>query len=462
MESRIRLSAVSFVGLALASLALAERASAQYTGRFAVTMSFSPGTSGSYTPADMVVLNTTAAGATSGNSVWSTANLGLSIISNPNIDAFSDGTDYIDTTPAATCQEVLIEYTVTSTSAGTSGSLVESEKAGDGAASDVFTKHFLNNVDVYSYLASDHQNIAPTAQIDALAWAERAMYPVFFSVDSATASALSQPVPAGLGFNVRPADILMVSSAGSTPTIFRSHASLGLNAFDDIDALAVDYYIDGTIFVSLAAGSPSLNPASAYPAKTATAAGLIVYKGADPPAVIKTPAELDLLDTDDLTAVRISDPCLSAFQAAGNNVPYAGLADGNEPSPTTAFPWNYETIRVDSHIGNSRRQIWIESTDPPFNVSIKTQYPTQSAVVWVGFGSICTTSVLPVPIAKGFLAFPIAIVLPTIPPGSPPVVLPTPASLLPPGLQINLQGIVSTGLPNEYFMTNVVSLIGVP
>lgn len=437
---------------------------AQYTGRFAVTISFAPGSGGSFSAADGVVFNTTALGSSSGSVLWSAANLGLSGVASPNVDALSDGTDFVFPPSVATCTDVVVEYGVTSASAGAPGSLVQIEKADDGAASDVFSKTFSGGLENFAYLATDHQNVAPATQIDALAWVERPMYPIFFSVDGPTATELSKPVPTGLGFTVTPADILMVTNPGGVPSIFRSFASLGLTANDDIDALAIDYYQFGTIFLSLSAGSPSVNPSSSFPAKSATAAGIIVYDGAFPPAVYKDPDDLDLANTDDLTALRISDPCLAAFQGPAGSVPFAGLVDGNEPSPSTPFPWNFETIRVDNHVGNSRRQVWIESTDPPIVVTIRTQYPTETAIVWVGFGSICSAfaSTVPVPPAKGYLGFPITLVLPPITPGIPGATFNVAASSFPVGLQINLQGIVSTGVPGEAYMTNIVTIVAVP
>ncbi len=204
-----------------------------------VTESYAPPGSGVYHPAPMRVVNSTR---TSGNgTVWSRTALGLP--ANGNIDAFSEGSDIFPGTGPATgpaptvCRLILIEFSVTPATTGFGPGDIPAQAApsGNGAASDTFVvKWTPPAAPTPPVLSTDHVGIDATKDIDALTWANKPRWPVWYSVDQTTAD-LMGPMH---GTTFHKADVIQVTGPGATPTVFYSREDLGLSEQDDIDGLA--------------------------------------------------------------------------------------------------------------------------------------------------------------------------------------------------------------------------------
>ncbi len=313
--------------LALA-LALAVPAAAQQTNRHAETESYDPASPEvpGVSAADVVVVNSTIAGG--GGVPWPSALMGLP--PGANIDAFSDGTDILPPLPPVQCRTAFVEYTVDRAALGAPGGLVALEVAGDGAASDTFGLRIDGGGGKSYYHVSDRLAVTPRStagptetDLDALGWAERARWPVFYSLDP----------PSALLFGVLPGDV-MTSTGSGTSTIYRSAASLGLTASDDVDGLAVEP--TGAVALSVTQGSPRN---TVGPFAGIAGAGVLKVAAASPATIAYvTPADLMLLPTDELDGVRITDP--GSFHSL----------DGTEIDSISGFP--HEMVRVDGTGGN--------------------------------------------------------------------------------------------------------------
>jgi len=124
-------------------LATEPEATAQQADRFAVTQSFDIGSPelATYTHSDMVVVNSTRPASVAAARQWSSADLGLAATA--NIDGFSDGTDVLAVSSLhsllpLTCRRAYLEFTVDAATVGLPFSVIASQAAGNGAASDSF------------------------------------------------------------------------------------------------------------------------------------------------------------------------------------------------------------------------------------------------------------------------------------------------------------------------------------
>ena len=230
---------------------------------------------------------------------WTRAMLGVP--PGGNIDAFSDGSDSypplgmaLPTIPGQTIV-IWVQFSVDRTSVGTAFSPVDGEATSDGAAGDTFAVDLATGGGGH-VLITDSQCLTPLAgesNIDAISWFGQTTYPVFYSVDVATAALMQAILP-----GVTAGDVIIVPAAAAPPAILVSRAGLGLVAGDDIDALAYD--ISGTQFVfSLTRGSPT---AVATPLVGSAGLFTSVGGGTGPWAI---PAQLALPASDELDAVRI-------------------------------------------------------------------------------------------------------------------------------------------------------------
>jgi hypothetical protein len=132
--------------------------------------------------------------------------------------------------------------------------------------------------------------------MDALAWGTAIPDPdIYFSL------APSSPTLATLGAS--PADIL-VTRIGETPVIYRSAASLGLRAGDNIDGLCLYRNENKDVFLlSLGRGSPTLAAIGASPDD-------LLYAGGPDyrPSIFNNGSQYGLLSTDNLDAVKCQEP----------------------------------------------------------------------------------------------------------------------------------------------------------
>lgn len=362
-------------------LAATTAAFAQQANRHAETESYdstSPEVS-TYSTADIVVVNSKQIGG--GGVQWSAVEMGLP--AGANIDAFSDGSDILPPLPPVGCRNVFIEWTVDRASVGLPGSIVAAQAAaaGNGAASDTFGLHWKKGGAISYYHASDalvvtsRSPLGVETNLDALAWLERARWPVYFSVDAATAAMLG----------VSPADVL-TSPGNGTYAVYASEAALGLTAGDDIDAVAVAG-ASGDIVFSLTKGSPT---AFAGPFASIAAAGLLIYSGALPVTTYVLPATLTLDKTsDELDGVRITDP--GNFESC----------DASQVGPADGFPW--DSIVIDGYGGNVPHVIPL-SVGQPFLFEIRPLNPTNGWICLATPGRPCVCNELPIP-NVGFLSF---------------------------------------------------------
>ena len=275
-------------------------------------------------------------------------NLGLPATA--NVDGFTYGMDIpLTVNPAA---RSIITFSVTRLSKGVAGSLVDTQAFGNGAAGDSFklTIDGAGNV-----LARTLRADAPTTGLTpllapfppALPESENdghsnmivmtipgfsAIPGAWFTVDRPTAAAI------GAG----PADILYragviiaappppacITTAASVYSTYATAADLGLMAGDNIDALAMrDITTPGmlntgdVVYVSLDPMSPTLAAIGASPASM-----IQVFPG--PPTEVITPAQFDLLPTDDIDALTLGDPepCLG-------DINWDGFIDGRDIGP---------------------------------------------------------------------------------------------------------------------------------
>lgn len=216
-------------------------------------------------------------GRAAGNGVvWSDTDLGVP--AGGNVDALADGLDIFPPNGPAnppiptSCRTYLIEHTVTPATLGCAGGAIRAQSpagGGNGAHSDTFLVRWSPPAPPAApALGSDHAGISPSTDIDALAWRDRRKFPVWFSVDAATAATMTPP--AGQP-PFRAADILWVPSPGLAPRVYLPAALLGLDPGDDIDGLAmanapplpqppigtIPNVAAGAIVYSLRAGSPN-------------------------------------------------------------------------------------------------------------------------------------------------------------------------------------------------------------
>lgn len=318
--------------LLLSLAALEPSAEAQFVNRWAVTESYDPASP--EVPAtgasDIVVVNTFRFGG--GGTQWSDTELGLT--ASDNINAFSDGSDFypipgpVAGFPPGTCRFVYVEHTVDPATRGASGSAIDDESSGNGADSDTFGVTFTGTGLGMVELSTDALAVTPGAtDLDALAWRERKRYPVYFSLDAASAAAH--------GFLA--ADVLTSSGGGAAPTVFRSAASLGLGPTDDIDAVSVDRV--GNIVFSVSRSSPAVLFGGSLAALGPAGLAVAPVSGG-PVAAWATAAQIGLDPlTDNLNGVRISDPA---------SIP---CMDGSQINPSTLFP--HDTLLVDNYAGNA-------------------------------------------------------------------------------------------------------------
>ncbi len=307
----------------------------------------------------------------------------LGLTAGHNVDALSDGTDWVD--PLDPCPayvdpvtgniiSTLYFWSVDRNSAGASdgapiwplcisfGGPVPPELPDDGAAGDIFAQLWANpatgirlNIKLY-----DEEDLGliglpePLDELDALQMRgdlettgdDVPDTPVFFSVDTPTAGALG----------VSPADVLVLP-AGSDPsgrTLYASEAELGLQPGDDIDGLCLTdtdtiFSNGGRLIISLTPSSPSLTGLDGTPGTGddySPADGFKVGTGDPFPGsglqVPFLPAPfLSLLPTDNVDAFdcRLGDP--GEFPPGITQV-YLPLvvADLNpgDPTPTPTHP----------------------------------------------------------------------------------------------------------------------------
>lgn len=151
---------------------------------------------------------------------------------------------------------------------------------------------------------------------------------VYLSLDAAS------PTLGQLGFSE--ADILKTSGS-DTPSLYAAAAALGLGPEDDVDALCLRESGDGvlgeddTLYVSLAAGSPSLAAAGAGP-------GDLLARG--PLRVVARAAALGLAPNDDIDAVA----CAAVLEGATGDV----NCDGSINSVDAALVLQYNSGLIDA------------------------------------------------------------------------------------------------------------------
>lgn len=423
------------IGWMLATALPAFAQEEEETNRHAMTFSLSPTaaevTGGTYTAADLIVKNS---GTTPDGTLWDGATaLGLPL--GANVDAASDGTDYIPCDGPATCREVLYEVTVAPGSSGAIGSVVEAEATSDGAASDVFgtVERISGGTATYfRYVTSDALGVNPASDVDALLWDESGEDVIYFSVDGPTAAALG----------VSPADILRTTASG--PVVWQSESSLGLAAGDDIDGLSVDVQ-HGCVALSLTPGSASLMAPGPWPGTspgtTRSAADLISVKpGIGIVGVLAFPDKLGLAPGDDVNGVRVTDPsrkkCRDAFLMAG------------------AFP--AEELRINGSSGNVRHVVRMKCGDAGV-MTVKPFHPAGVVLLFYSLGRPCDGQITYFPPGSDYFSFvPTTVLLPpTMLPGGV-LSIPFNSAQLPCPLNLTMQGAVSG--PPVLHVTNMVTL----
>ncbi len=204
-----------------------------------------------------------------------------------NVDALSTGIELFDAArPDA--RPTALRFSVDRRSQGAANA-VRQQVLGNGAASDLFLLD-LQSGPRQPQLDLDGSGLSPASDLDALLGAlpHTARYPLFFSVDPATAQLM----------HCHPADVLWVPAPGAQPGPFLLFDELGLDASDDIDALSVG---PAGILFSLTASSPTAQLFPALGGAGLFCNGPFPWCDAD---------LLGLLPSDDLDAVQCFDPSL--------------------------------------------------------------------------------------------------------------------------------------------------------
>ena len=274
--------------------------------------------------------------------IWSNVDLGVP--ANGNVDAISFpfqtlGAGSGNTIPyrgpaigggLARGQVCVGSMTVDRNSPGPAGSVVNEEFLGNGAASDTFLvrpfggtgsapKPVLKNSDGDPCLTVKGSGLIET-DIDSITgyFGNHPVYPVFYSVDSATIMSLPLGGVGGPVVTVSPADILVAESSG-VAFIAVTAMEMGLIPGDDIDALSVCFDLEHAVY-SLTAPSPSAQ--ATYPViGQLGGAGLFSYYVGYPVVVPwATPSQVGLraplgafgtfnyVPGDELNGIRIGDP----------------------------------------------------------------------------------------------------------------------------------------------------------
>lgn len=167
----------------------------------------------------------------------------LGVPAQGNVDAFSTGLELFDA-ERPDGRPTALRFSVDRRSQGAANA-VSQQAQGNGAASDLFLLDFQTGPR-QPRLDLDGSGLSPASDLDALLGAlpGTARYPLFFSVDPATAQLM----------HCHPADVLWVPAPGAQPGPFLLFHELGLDAGDDIDALSVG---PAGILFSLTTSSPT-------------------------------------------------------------------------------------------------------------------------------------------------------------------------------------------------------------
>lgn len=181
----------------------------------------------------------------------------LGLVAADDVDAFSYGSDQL--VPAGPDFFVSLQFSVDRNTVGAGGA-VSHQANRNGAAGDKFDLLILRSGNSAGpFLQSDAPNhgLTPStlgleSDLDGLSRPPGTRRPVFFSVGRGSSTA-------------NPADILYVADPGTAaPTLYASAGALGLQAGDNIDALAISdrgmpgqLDADDLVFASLDAQSPS-------------------------------------------------------------------------------------------------------------------------------------------------------------------------------------------------------------
>jgi len=215
--------------------------------------------------------------------------------------------------------------------------------------------------------------------LDALAWGEVRRFPVYFSLDAVSAQQL--------GFTG--ADILVTSSIGGPPTLYRSGASVGLLPGDDVDAQAVD--ATGNIVFSLSRTSPSILAGGSLAGLGGPATLFRSVAGSSQVTPWASASQLGLdYATDNVNGIRIADT---------QNIV---AMDGAELDPVTGHPHN--TISIDQSGCNARHTVDV-AMGQPFDFAVNPQQPTRVALLFGVIGRPCAYDWVKVPQTPGRLAF---------------------------------------------------------
>lgn len=224
-------------------------------------------------------------------------NLGLILKSN-EVDGFSYGKDRIYAPESN--YWIKLFYSVDRNSEGKPGGVVDDEANNSGASGDKFAVEMWNSVSTKTppwllSTATDHgltENSIKNSDLDGMTYSTPDG--VYFSVDPTTAGQLK----------CKPGDILYQDNPSTSPSalsIYAEASDLGLNALDDINALAVlDLGVKGVldsgdeIYISLKTGSPSVNTWGAATVLKAYPGSLEKIYDSD---------QLDLDEDDDLNAL---------------------------------------------------------------------------------------------------------------------------------------------------------------
>lgn len=324
---------------------------------------------------------------------WGNAILGLA--PGDNVNAFSDGSDIFPSpgpaiSPPVNCRRVRVEHTLDPNSIG--GPFVSgAECASDGCASDTFATDFVGGAPPVWSQATDAlgPNVSPLpneTDLDSISWLERQAFPVYFSVDGPTATALG----------VTPAHVLVTTAAGGPWMIAWTPVQLGLGPGDDIDALSVMEPVNeacsvpanpqGHVVFSLSRNSPTVAPGGGPGALYEPFGGGV--------RLWATAQQLDVTPCagpacpDNINGVRITDP-VDPFCMDGSEIDAGGL------------PW--VSLRIDGLAGDAARRVRVGTT-----TSFSLDAHTLSGVPVAVFGRIgypCLFDATTVPGLPGTLAF---------------------------------------------------------
>lgn len=289
----------------------------------------------------------------------------LNVLMTEDVDAASDGSDYIPSDglaiPMVGLRTIAVEYSI---GYGTTMA-PPNQMVGCNA---IFAIGMTDNIPYGPIAIRTGLGTSNQSDVDALSWQEDQEIYMYISLEKSAAVAR--------GFTG--GDILKVNSSGAIGRHIE-HTDLGLNAHDDVDAVSIDKrgYVVFSVAPNYSGLGTGLDPAGLYLHTIGTVGSVPYLPGALGISGAMTGS------IPNVNAVRISDPLKTRFgQGNALEIPNDSTTIGQIPAPNNVgastlslLAEDYVLLRVNGQFGNLPRRVaidksepWTLSMDPPNHV----------------------------------------------------------------------------------------------